>query len=201
MRETRHKRSHAIWNSKKQDYSNRKQASGHLWPRAGEGIYLKEAGAYFLEWLNHILIVAGPHNCTLLQKFIKLLRLNWVTFTVCRLHLKLEKSKQKQKSFLKFLGGNKLFSFLCIFFTFLSAFITHYVALSIESGRSPGGGMATHSSILAWRIPMDRGAWRWLQSMGSQRVGHDWVTAQHICNFVFRHFISQFHISTKFWWL
>ena len=27
-------------------------------------------------------------------------------------------------------------------------------------GRSPGGVfMATHSSILAWRIPMDRGAW------------------------------------------
>ena len=22
------------------------------------------------------------------------------------------------------------------------------------------GGMATHSSILAWRIPVDRGAWR-----------------------------------------
>ena len=33
-------------------------------------------------------------------------------------------------------------------------------------------GMATHSSILAWRIPMDRGAWR-LQSMGSQRDGHN----------------------------
>ena len=33
-------------------------------------------------------------------------------------------------------------------------------------------GMETHSSILAWRIPMDRGAWR-LQSMGSRRVGHD----------------------------
>ena len=27
--------------------------------------------------------------------------------------------------------------------------------------------MATHSSILAWRIPMDRGAW-WLQSIGLQ---------------------------------
>ena len=26
-------------------------------------------------------------------------------------------------------------------------------------GRSPGEYMATHSSILAWRIPMDRGAW------------------------------------------
>ena len=33
-------------------------------------------------------------------------------------------------------------------------------------------GMATHSSFLACLIPMDRGAW-WLQSMGSQRVGHD----------------------------
>ena len=24
---------------------------------------------------------------------------------------------------------------------------------------SPGGGMATHSNILAWRIPLDREAW------------------------------------------
>ena len=31
-------------------------------------------------------------------------------------------------------------------------------------------GKATHSSILAWRIPST------IQSMGSQRVGHDWVT-------------------------
>ena len=33
-------------------------------------------------------------------------------------------------------------------------------------------GMATHSSILAWRIPwtVEPGG---LQSMGSQRVGHD----------------------------
>ena len=27
-------------------------------------------------------------------------------------------------------------------------------------GRSPGGRQVTHSSILAWRIPMDSGAWR-----------------------------------------
>ena len=26
-------------------------------------------------------------------------------------------------------------------------------------GRSLEEGMATHSSILAWRIPLDRGAW------------------------------------------
>ena len=33
-------------------------------------------------------------------------------------------------------------------------------------------GMATHSSILAWRIPWTEKPGR-LQSMGSQRVGHD----------------------------
>ena len=40
------------------------------------------------------------------------------------------------------------------------------------SGRSPGGGMATHSSILAWRIPWTEEPGG-LQSMGSQRVRHD----------------------------
>ena len=33
-------------------------------------------------------------------------------------------------------------------------------------------GMATHSSILAWRIPWTEEPGR-LPSMGSQRVGHD----------------------------
>ena len=28
------------------------------------------------------------------------------------------------------------------------------------SGRSPGGSKATHSSILAWRVPKTRGAWQ-----------------------------------------
>ena len=35
-------------------------------------------------------------------------------------------------------------------------------------------GMATHSSILAWRIPWTKEPGG-LQSTGSQRVGHDWV--------------------------
>ena len=51
-------------------------------------------------------------------------------------------------------------------------------AMQATHVRSLGGedplekGMATHSSILAWRIPWteERGG---LQSMGSQRVGHD----------------------------
>ena len=36
-------------------------------------------------------------------------------------------------------------------------------------------GMATHSSILRWRIPWTEEPGR-LQSMGSQRVGHDCMT-------------------------
>ena len=36
--------------------------------------------------------------------------------------------------------------------------------------------MATHSSILAWRIPQTEEPGR-LQSMGLQRVGHDWASS------------------------
>ena len=39
-------------------------------------------------------------------------------------------------------------------------------------------GMATHSSILAWRIPWTEEPGR-LQSMGSQTVGHGWVADTH----------------------
>ena len=40
------------------------------------------------------------------------------------------------------------------------------------SGSSLEEGMATHSSILAWRIPRTGEPGR-LQSMGLQRIGHD----------------------------
>ena len=42
-------------------------------------------------------------------------------------------------------------------------------------GRFPVEEMATHSSILAWRILWTKEPGG-LLSMGSQRVGHDWVT-------------------------
>ena len=38
--------------------------------------------------------------------------------------------------------------------------------------------IATHSSILAWKIPWMEKPGR-LQSMGSQRVGHDWAPSLH----------------------
>ena len=38
---------------------------------------------------------------------------------------------------------------------------TQVQSLGQDSSRNPlEEGMATHSSILAWRIPMDRGAWK-----------------------------------------
>ena len=40
-------------------------------------------------------------------------------------------------------------------------------------GGSPGGGTATHSSILGWTFPWTEELGR-LKSMGSQRVRHDW---------------------------
>ena len=44
-------------------------------------------------------------------------------------------------------------------------------------GRSPGEENATHSSILAWKIPWSEEPGE-LQSMGSKRVRHDLVTKQ-----------------------
>ena len=76
--------------------------------------------------------------------------------------------------------------------------------------RSLGGedpleeGMATHSSILAWKIPWAEEP-SGLQSMGSQRTGHDWAGMhtqvilrnkhQYFTNSgnVQRHFVQKFY--------
>ena len=50
--------------------------------------------------------------------------------------------------------------------------------------------MAIHSSILAWEIPRTEDPGR-LQSMGSQRVRHDWVTKNS------KHFKVQFSQSVQ----
>ena len=45
--------------------------------------------------------------------------------------------------------------------------------------------MATHSSSRAWKIPWTEKPGR-LQSMGSQRVRHDWVTSLHLTYLLYR---------------
>ena len=62
--------------------------------------------------------------------------------------------------------------------------IKNPLANAKDAGWIPGSGdplekkMATHSSILVWEIPWTEGP-GWLQSMGSQRVGHDLMTKQN----------------------
>ena len=48
--------------------------------------------------------------------------------------------------------------------------------LKLEEFKTLEKAMAPHSSTLAWKIPWMEEPGR-LQSMGSQRVGHDWVTS------------------------
>ena len=60
--------------------------------------------------------------------------------------------------------------------------------------------MATHSSILAWRIPSTGGPGG-LQSMASQRVGHDCSDSARTCksgSFQYLQFITpEFHLDLK----
>ena len=55
--------------------------------------------------------------------------------------------------------------------------------------------MATHSNILAWRIPWMEALGR-LQSMGSQRVGHNWVPSLHF----FTSFLRRYSIKYIWMW-
>ena len=56
-------------------------------------------------------------------------------------------------------------------------------------------GMATHSSILAWRIPR-REKPGGLQSMGLQRVKYDRATSTFI--YIHTHILTHMHV-TPFW--
>ena len=58
----------------------------------------------------------------------------------------------------------------------LSIYVSYYVT-SLEKA------MAPHSSTLAWKIPWMEKPGR-LQSMGSLRVGHDWVTSLSLFTFL-----------------
>ena len=55
--------------------------------------------------------------------------------------------------------------------------------------------MATHSSTLAWKIPRTEEPGR-LQSMGSQRVRHDWVTSLSL--FTFMHWRRKWQSTPAF---
>ena len=81
-------------------------------------------------------------------------------------------------------SDHDLFCFWCKFWTSLMAqMVKHLPTMQETWVRSLGQEdplekeMATHSSTLAWKIPWTEEHGRLLQSMGSQRVQHDWATS------------------------
>ena len=56
--------------------------------------------------------------------------------------------------------------------------------------------VATHSSILAWKIPQTEEPGR-LQSMGSQRVGHDLVTKEQQQQIIIAEYIAVYSSCSK----
>ena len=62
-----------------------------------------------------------------------------------------------------------------------------------RSGRSPGEGNGNPLQYSCLRSLMERGTWL-LQSMGSQRVGHNWACLQEEISSV------QFSSVTRAWW-
>ena len=62
-------------------------------------------------------------------------------------------------------------------------------------GRSPGGGHGNPPSTLAWRIPWTEEPGG-LQSMGSQRVGHDLATKQQIYKGIYIYTDKYFYTDT-----
>ena len=60
---------------------------------------------------------------------------------------------------------------------------------------NPDKAMPPHSSTLAWKIPWSAEPGR-LQSMGLQRVGHDWVTSLSL--FTFMHWRRKWQLTPVF---
>ena len=61
--------------------------------------------------------------------------------------------------------------------TNINVYIHHTYEFILEKA------MAPHSNTLAWKIPWTEEPGR-LQSMGSQRVGHDWATSLSVFTFI-----------------
>ena len=65
----------------------------------------------------------------------------------------------------------------------------------VSRSEEPKKAMATHSSTLAWKIPLTEEPGR-LQSMGSLRVGHYWATSLSL--FTFMHWRRKWQLTPMF---
>ena len=71
---------------------------------------------------------------------------------------------------------------------------SHLAVLLKYSRTTDREGDGTPLQYSCLENPMDGGAW-WLQSMGSQRVGHDWVTSLSLFTFWSSMYIASCHLQ------
>ena len=68
---------------------------------------------------------------------------------------------------------------MCLTLSFLKSYLINYHLLTFNLEKA----MAPHSSTFAWEIPWTEEPGR-LQSMGSQRVGHNWANSLSLFTFL-----------------
>ena len=90
-----------------------------------------------------------------------------------------------QPYILIYLYNLHLYIFMCINYMYYCSFICMYYVLWFTHNYTYflEKVMAPYSSTLAWKIPWTEEPGR-LQSMGSQRVRHDWVTSLSLFTFM-----------------
>ena len=79
-------------------------------------------------------------------------------------------------------GYNNDLNINCFAFHRFNIWSFSYLQMTLATGLEKA--MATHSSTLAWKLPWTEEPGR-LQSMGSQRVRHDWVTSFSLFTFMY----------------
>ena len=109
----------------------------------------------------------------------------WATHLYCLLHIETTNLLVGKRNFKDILFCSSKLSLACVSFNILLPKVTQMIkklptvqetlVQSLCQEDPLEKGMATHSSILAWRIPWTEEPGR-LQSLESKRVGHDWVT-------------------------
>ena len=131
---------------------------------------------FFADSKRH-LFVSGqdPSLCSLISRALFLDNFTSVTI-----------KRQKCCYFLQSYGFWHLFILNQLRSSCLCSYLIHIYLMLIKSVLMlcPEKAMAPHSSTLAWKIPWTEEPGR-LQSMGSLRVRHDWVTS--LSFFIFMH--------------
>ena len=138
-----------------------------------------------IPWAEENSAVEGLWICTtasVLLRVFSLLAAQPADFRLDSLHYCVSKFLKTNPLINKYIDKYKyiyMYIYICIYgYMYIYMYIyceRDSCSLKKEMGTHLKEEMVTQTSILAWRSPMNRGAWQ-LQFMGLQRVRHNWVT-------------------------